>query len=232
MCKLVPSVFTLILICICHLSLRAQTRVELSNTGSSREAAAAARYRYLFENERFTTPRQEVEFGADGRGQFSFKRKDGEEIVNKLEVSPALVAQVQGLFDELRFLESTEDYQYKKDFSHLGRLTISQTRGGRERTASFNYTDNQTMNRLVDVFRNIATQETRVFELEAVRATDPISVPAQLRMLDGELRSKRIADPQRLVPLLQEIRTDESVPLIARNHAERLLQTIKKESKH
>lgn len=208
--------------------LWAQTRIEVSNTAASGETSSV-RYRYLFENEKFTTPLQEVVFGADGRGQFRFKRKEGGEIVNPLTVSTALVAQVQGLLDELRFLESTEDYQFKKDFSHLGRITISQTRGGRDRETTFNYTTNPAMNRLVEIFRNIATQETRVFEIETVRATDPISTPAQLRLLESELRSKHIAEPQRLTTLLQEIKLDESVPLIARNHAERLLQAIKKE---
>ena len=47
-------------------------------------------------------------------------------------------------------------------------------------------------------------------------------------MLDDELRSKRIADPNRFVPLLNEIKLDEGVPLIARNHAERLLKAISK----
>jgi hypothetical protein len=209
------------------LPLKAQTRIEVSIDGAG--GMGEAHYRYVFENERFTTPRIEVVFGEDGVGKFRFQRKDSPEIINELKISAALLAQVRALFNELRFLDSAEDYQYKKDFSHLGRVTISQTRQGRTRTATFNYTDHQTMSRLVELFRNIATQETRVFEIEVVRATDPISTPAQLRLLESELRSKHIADPQRLMPLLQEIKMDESVPLIARNHAERLLQAIKKE---
>ena len=221
-------ILTILSVFVCGWTLQAQTRIAVSNTGLGSETSSA-RYRYLFENEKFTTPRQEVVFGADGRGEFRFKRKDGEEIVNPLAVSATLVAQVQGLLDELRFLDSAEDYQYKKDFSHLGRVTISLARGGRDRETTFNYTTNPAMNRLVEIFRNIATQETRVFEIETVRATDPISTPAQLRLLETELRSKHIAEPHRLAPLLQEIKLDESVPLIARNHADRLLKEIKKE---
>jgi hypothetical protein len=203
-----------------------QTRIEVS--APPRDGAAAVRYHYLFVNDRFTTPREELEFGADGRGKYRFTRKDRGEIVNDLTVTPELVARVEALFDELHFLESDEDYQHKKDFSHLGQITVGQSRGGRERSATFNYTDNQSMTRLVEIFRNIATQETRVFDLETVRATDPISTPAQLRLLESELKSKRIAEPQRLVPLLQDLRTDESIPLIARNHADRLIKMIDK----
>ena len=185
-------------------------------------------YQYIFANERFTVPRIEVAFDGTGTGQYSFKRKDMDEIVNQLTVSEAVLTQVRALFDELNFLDSKEEYQHKKDFSHLGTMSITCKRNGRERTVKFNYSDNQPLNRLAELFRGIAAQEMRVFELENVRQTDPISTPAQMRILENELRSKQLADPPKLLPLLKEIKQDESVPLIARNHAERLIQMIQK----
>jgi hypothetical protein len=225
--RFILPTLTLFLLLTLFSSSQAQTGIEIIQ-GDSNSDTAAVRYHYLFENERFTTPLQEVEFNGSGRGKFRFIRKGGEEIVNKLEISAALLSQIQAIFDSLNFIESNEEYQHKKDFSHLGKMTITMSRNGRERTASFNYTDNQAMSRLVEIFRNITIQETRVFEIETVRSTDPISTPAQMRLLENELKSKHIADPQRIVPLLSEIKTDEAVPLIARNHAERLLQMIKK----
>ncbi|MEK7834020.1 MAG: hypothetical protein AAB401_23230, partial [Acidobacteriota bacterium] len=194
--------------------------------GLARSSAAA--YRYRFENEKFTTTLQEIEFDGSGRGKFRFKKKDSEEIVNELALSPALMTQIQSLFDQLNFLSSQEDYQHKKDFSHLGTMTIYQSRNGKQRTVKFNYTDNSVMSQLRDVFQNIVNQETRFFEIEVVRETDPISTPTQMRMLDDDLRSKRIADPYRFVPLLKDIKLDEAVPLIARNHADRILKAISK----
>jgi hypothetical protein len=107
-------------------------------------------------------------------------------------------------------------------------MTITYSRGGKERTVRFNYTDNQSLSRLTEIFRNIVTQETRIFELEAVLQNDPLSTPAQLRILESELKSNHIADPRRFEPILKNIRLDEGAPLIARNHAERLLQMIRK----
>jgi len=207
-----------------------QTTIELDQalTGPARGATAGAHYRYLFENPRFTTPVQELEFDGSGQGKFRFKRKDSDEIVNKLSISPEVLTQIQLLLDNLNFLASSEDYQHKKDFSHLGNMTITYSRDGKERTVKFNYTDNESMSRLSDIFRNIVTQETRVFELEAIIANDPISAPAQLRMLESELKSKRVADPHRFDPILKNIKLDEGVPLIARNHADRLLLMISK----
>ena len=211
----------------CLSVVQAQTQlipVERQNA----EASTETKFHYLFENEKFTTPLLELEFGADGKGEFRFKKKGSDEIINKLAVTQTVMTQINFLLTELNFLASNENYQYKKDFSHLGTMTISYSNGGKHRKVSFNYTENAALNKLANIFRNIATQETRIFEIETVRQSDPISTPAQLRYLEGELKSRTIADPERFTPLLLEIKTDESVPLIARNHADRLLKEIKK----
>jgi hypothetical protein len=228
--KITLALFTLLAILAFCTETKAQTQIKLVQAENSLTANKpnGVRYHYRFENERFTTPLQEIEFDGQGQGTFRFKRKDSDEVVNKLEVSSSLLSQIQVLFDSLNFLSSSEDYQHKKDFSHLGTVTISFARGGKERTVKFNYTTNELMSQLREVFQNLTTQETRIFELESVRENDPLSSPAQLRMLESELRSKHIADPQRFVPILQDLKLDESVPLITRNHADRLLQTIKK----
>jgi hypothetical protein len=228
--KFIPALFIVFLLGAFNTQALSQTTIELNQslTGAERGATSGAHYHYLFENPRFTTPVQELEFDGSGQGKFRFKRKDADEIVMKLSLSPGLLSQIQLIFDDMNFLASDEDYQHKKDFSHLGNMTIGYSRGGKERTVKFNYTENQSMNRLSDIFRNIVTQETRIFELEAVIANDPISAPAQLRMLESELKSKRVADPHRFDPILKNIKLDEGVPLIARNHADRILQMISK----
>lgn len=228
--KFVPALYVVILAIAFQSESYSQIPLKLSQTSSPETGAksSAASYHYRFENEKFTTPLQEVEFDGSGRGKFRFQKKDNEEIVNDLELSQTLLARIQSLFDQLNFLASQEDYQHKKDFSHLGTVTITQSRNGKERTVKFNYTDNPAMSQLRDIFQNIVTQETRFFEIEVVRSTDPISTPAQMRMLDDDLRSKRIADPNRFVALLNDIKLDEGVPLIARNHADRLLKAIAK----
>jgi len=42
------------------------------------------------------------------------------------------------------------------------------------------------------------------------------------------LKRNALSDPQQLVPLLKDITSDEHLPLIARNHAARLLKQIDK----
>ncbi|MBO0857160.1 MAG: hypothetical protein J2P21_01640 [Chloracidobacterium sp.] len=228
--KFIPTLLIAFLVFVFKTPALSQTRIELDQSGAdpARGETPGVHYRYLFENPRFTTPVQELYFDGSGHGKFRFKRSDSDEIVNNLTVSPEVLTQIQMLFEDLNFLSSNEEYQHKKDFSHLGNMTITYSRDGKERTVKFNYTENQSMSRLSDIFRNIVNQETRIFELETVIANDPISAPAQLRILESELKSKRFADPHRFDPILKNIKLDEGVPLIARNHADRLLQMISK----
>jgi hypothetical protein len=208
--------------------LEAHAQVALDRVASNTITPSGTHYQYTFENERFTTPFLEVQLDGKGHGRFRFRKKDAEEISTDISVSDSLVQQIQGLFDTLNFLDSREDYQYKKDFSHLGTVTLKLSKDGRQRSVRFNYSGNQTITQLADIFRNVATQETRVMEIEATRETDPLSMPAQLRILESELKSRQIAEPDRLKPLLEKLKSDESLPLIARNHAERLIKSIDK----
>ncbi len=46
--------------------------------------------------------------------------------------------------------------------------------------------------------------------------------------LETMLKRNALSDPQQLVPLLKDISTDEHLPLIARNHALRLIKKLEK----
>ena len=131
--KFIPALFIVFLFFSFKTQALSQTTIELNQalTSPARSGAAGAHYRYLFENPRLTAPVEELEFAGSGQGRFRFKRKDSDEVVNKLSVSTEVLTQIQLLFDNMNFLESSEDYQHKKDFSHLGNMTISYSRGGK-----------------------------------------------------------------------------------------------------
>jgi hypothetical protein len=46
--------------------------------------------------------------------------------------------------------------------------------------------------------------------------------------MESLLKRNALSDAQQLLPLLKELSTDERVPLIARNHALRLIKKIQK----
>ena len=186
-------------------------------------------FNYKFENKRFYIPLIEIDLAADGRGELRFQRGESDEILDrKVKLLPSTVGRIRQLLETTKFIDSDEDYQSSKDFSHLGWMTLVAHQGGRERKVRFNYTTNADIKEIADIFRGIATQEMDLFEIETSEQYQPLDVPRLLEAMENDLKLVRITEPERLLAKLQEIAGNDSQPLIARNKASQMVTGIKK----
>lgn len=185
------------------------------------------RYSYEFTQPDFYVRHIVIDHDATGRGKITFQRK-GEEtsIEEPIELSIGALGRVLGAWTELRFLESTEDYQSERQYAHLGTMRLKMEHDSQKRTAEFNWTNNKTASLLANEYRRIADQAILVFDISVARETQPLNAPKLMDEVELQLKRNGLSDPQQLVPLLQEVSTDEHVPLIARNHALRLLKKL------
>ncbi len=191
--------------------------------------AAEVRYNYEFKQPQFQIPRFLIEHDAAGRGRISFERKlSSETFVEPIELSADALKRIALLWEALRFLDSDTKYQSEKEFPHQGTHNIAMRQGTRRRTAEFNWTDDRNAFLLVTEYRRIADQSLFVFDINIARQNDPLATPRLLKNLDSLLTRNALSDPSQLIPLLREMITDERIPLIARNHAERLLKKLDK----
>ena len=186
-------------------------------------------FSYKFENPRFDLRVIEIELNSNGAGELRFTRGTSDEILDcKIKLLPATTTRIRNLFEVSDFLALKTDYQDKRDFSHMGWITLGAKQGARERQVRFNYTMNPHMRELEEIFRGIASQEISLFDIENAERYQPLDVPKQLEKLENDLRLARITEPARLLTALNEIAGDDSQPLIARNHAKRIIEAIKK----
>jgi hypothetical protein len=81
---------------------------------------------------------------------------------------------------------------------------------------------------LTDEYRRIANQAIFIFDISLARENQPLNSPKLLDVLDSYLKRNELSDPQQLLPLLRELSTDERLPLMSRNHAERILKKLEK----
>jgi hypothetical protein len=125
-------------------------------------------------------------------------------------------------------LESQENYQADRQFPHLGTMRIGMTQGTRKRTAEFNWSNNASASALVTEYRRVSDQAIFVFDMSVARENQPLNAPKLMEYLESAMKRNWLSDPQQLIPLLKEISTDDHLPLIARNHALRLLKKIEK----
>ncbi len=170
-----------------------------------------------------------IEHDANGIGKITFERLNEEEpLTEQLELTPVVVDRISALWRALLFLDSKEDYQSNKQFPHLGTMRITMQQGGRKRTAEFNWTNKTEASALVNEYRRVADQAIFVFDVSVARANQPLNAPKLMEYLESALKRNWLADPRQLIPLLKEISADEHLPLIARNHALRLIKKIEK----
>src|SRR2546428_7254783 len=195
----------------------------------NKKPADATRYSYEFTQPQFYIPRILIEHDASGQGKITFERLgETTPIVEPVELSTAALGRILGLWSELRFLDSTENYQAAKQYSHLGTMWIKMESCERKRTAEFNCSDNKSAWALVNEYRRVANQAIFIFDINVAREIQPLNAPQLMDELEMYYTRNDLSDPQQLVPLLKELRTDEHIPLMARNHADRLLKKIEK----
>ncbi len=200
-----------------------------AQNGASGTIPVGVSFTYKFENPRFYVPLMEIEVRPDSSGELRFKRGESDEMLDlKFKLMPATLARIRQLCETSKFLTSDVEYQDKKDFSHLGWISLSAWEGERSRKVRFNFTLNPEIRELADIFRGIATQEIHVFDMETAQQYQPLDLPGRLDALENDLRLERLAEPQRMLAPLREIAGDDTQPLIARNQATRIIEGIKK----
>ncbi len=205
------------------------------NGNSSNNALAtkdAPNYFYEFSQPAFTVSKVLIEHDESGKGKISFMKSISDEVISDpIEVSPAALGRINAALTALNFFDSTENYQYEKDYSHLGNITIKIKKNGRMRETKFNWTQNQDAKTLADEYRKISNQYIWIFDINLARVNQPLESPKLMDMIDSYIRRNEVSDATQLIPFLKELGNDERIPLIARNHATRLIEKIGKEEK-
>lgn len=195
-------------------------------------ATKGPKYRYEFSQPDFVISHIVIEHDDAGKGTIKFKRSSlGEELSEPIVVSAASLEKLRAAFDELNFIDSTENYQYERDFSNMGNSAITLRKEGRERTAKYNWTSNPNAKILMDEYRRLANQFVWMFDFNLARANQPLETPKLIDSLDSLLKRNEISDPHQMLPFLTVISNDERVPLIGRNRAGKIVKQIEKQKK-
>ena len=200
-----------------------------AKTDAIAQVAGELAYFYQFEQPNFDISKIVIEHDEAGKGTITFtKRMFNETETDPLQVSSAAMERINAIYAALNFMESSENYQYEKNYSHLGTMTFRLKRGATKKTVVFNYTTNKDARALADEYRKLGNQFIWLFDISVARQNQPLESPRLLDALDSLIRRNEISDPAQMIPLLNELTNDERIPLIARNHAGKLVARIEK----
>ena len=190
-------------------------------------------YIYEFVKPEFLVSRVLIEHDENGTGTITFEKRDGEEpITDPLQLSEKTIESLRSLWDSLNFLNSETVYQSpERNYAHLGTMRLEMRKDGKDRSVEFNWTDMSEPKALTDEYKKIGNQFIWMFDMNVARRNQPLEAPRIMDGLESYLRRDAIADPAQLIPYLKELEDDERIPLIARNHASRIIARLEKKKK-
>ena len=229
-----------LLILSAAISIYAQDQSGVKHNARPQQSAAAAvvpdasketgvKYTYEFSQPKFVVGHIVIEHDDNGRGTVTFQRlNEDTAVVEPLNLSSSALERIKSAWRALQFLDSTTDYQADKQFPHLGTMKIGMQQGERKRVAEFNWTNNTDASTLINEYRKAADQAILIFDISIARENQPLNAPKLMEAMESLLKRDALSDPKQLLKLLQEMSTDEHIPLIARNHALRLIKKIQK----
>jgi hypothetical protein len=180
-------------------------------------------YRRVFKG---STPEYlSIRVDKNGAGEYEGRKLSDPAEPRPLKLSPDITRQLFELADRLRDFH-TGDLESHRKVADLGQKTFIYEVGGQQHSAEFNYTVNRDARDLSDLFEKIAMVEQHVAGLEFAIKYDHLGLPQELREIQIELDNQALADPELLVPTLEEIARNPRFLHLAQARAQDILQRI------
>jgi len=190
---------------------------------------AMVTYRRVFKG---STPEFiEVKISDQGKGTYDIRQLDEDADPEPLEVGPAVQKRIFDLASELKnFAIGNIDIQ--KKIANLGQKTFRYENGAEVHETSFNYTLNPTASQLMEIFEGLARQQQDLVLLERQAKYDRLGVNDALMRFESDMDHRLLPEPERLLPVLDQIAEDSHFLEIARTRARALAERIRNARDH
>jgi hypothetical protein len=167
----------------------------------------------------------EINVDSNGESIYEGRRLDEPPDPRPFELSAATTRRLFELAAKLNYFRSMDLESHKK-VANLGMKTFTYQDEGQENRAQFNFTQNRTAQELAGLFEKIASVEERIVTLEYAIKYDHLSLPKHLLQIQIDLNNKALADPELLVPALEQIIRNPRFLHLAQARAQDILRRV------
>jgi len=166
-----------------------------------------------------------IRVDKNGAGEYEGRKLSDPPEPRALKLSPPITQRLFELADRLGDFQVIELESHRK-VADLGEKSFIYEVNGQKHSSEFNYTDNRDARDLSDLFEKIAMVEEHIAGLEFAIKYDHLGLPQELREIQIELDNQALADPELLVPTLEQIARNPHFLHLAQARAEDILQRI------
>jgi hypothetical protein len=157
---------------------------------------------------------------------YEIRQLDEDAGATPFQVSPALRTKVFELIGQLNYFKGL-DLDVHRKIANLGEKTFRWQKGSESYEVKFNYTLNSSATQLLQICEGLARQQELVDLLERRMKYDRLGVNDALMQLESDLNRRVLPEPQRFLPLLDQIGADSRFVEIARQRARSLAERLR-----
>jgi hypothetical protein len=198
----------------------------LSNFGrSSPGASGVFTYRRIFKGSTPEFIEIKINDNSD-TGSYEIRQLDEDPGATPFEVSHSLRAKIFELIGELNHFKGA-DLDVHRKIANLGEKTFHWEAGGQAYEVKFNYTINPAATQLLQICEGLARQQELIELLQRRIKYDRLGVNDALLELETDVSKGVLPEPDRVLPLLDQIAGDSRFVEIARQRARALAERIR-----
>jgi hypothetical protein len=190
---------------------------------------ATITYRRVFKN---SSPEFiEVKIGEEGKASFDIRQLDDDADPQPFEVGPPVRKKIFELAAELKNF-AIDNLDIQKKIANLGQKTFRYENGSEVHETSFNYTVNASAAQLMQMFEGLARQQQDLVLLQRQAKFDRLGVNDALMQFESDMDHRLLPEPERLLPILDQIAADPHFLEIARSRSRALAERIRTSRDH
>jgi hypothetical protein len=192
-------------------------------------AGATITYRRVFKS---STPEFiEIKISEQGKCTFDIRQLDEDADPQVFEVGPEVQKKIFDLSSDLNHFAG-QNFDIQKKIANLGQKTFRYENGAEVHETSFNYTMNASATQLMQIFEGLAKQQMDLTLLQRRAQFDRLGVNDALLQFENDMDHRLLPEPERLLPVLDQIAADSHFVEIARSRARALAERIRNSREH
>ncbi|MGC1968772.1 MAG: hypothetical protein WA673_20090 [Candidatus Acidiferrales bacterium] len=168
----------------------------------------------------------EIKINESGSGTYDIRQLDEDANPQPFEIGAPLAERIFSLAAKLHNFQGV-DLDVHRRLANLGEKTFEYENGAEKHETKFNYTLDEPASQLVNIFEGLARQTSDISDLARTMRYDRLGVNDVLLQIESDLNNKQIPEPERLLPILDQLAGDDKLLEIARQRARTLAGHIR-----
>jgi hypothetical protein len=168
----------------------------------------------------------EIKVTEPGNCTFDIRQLSEDPAPATFEIGQMVRAKIFSLAVELGNFRNL-DLDVHRRIANLGEKTFRYEKDGVAYEVKFNYTVNNAATQLLQIFEGLARQQDHLQTLQRAMKYDRLGVNDALLDLDADIDNKALPEPERLLPVLEQIGNDSRIMDMARQRARAIAAKIR-----